>query len=92
MPRLGRITGSVLLVVQLLGPDPVRPHAGRVHDVRGRDRKALAGLLLLAHDAGRLAVLLDQLDRGAPFTHTAPKRSASPSTVRTSRESSVWQS
>ena len=29
---------------------------------------------------------------GAPFTQTAPKRSASPSTVSTSRESSVWQS
>ena len=32
----------VLLAVQLLGADAVRPHAGRVHDVRGRDGEALA--------------------------------------------------
>ena len=62
----------VLLAVQLLGPDPVRPHAGRVHDVRGRDREALAGVALLAYDPRGAPLLLDQLDRArAVHAHRA---------------------
>jgi hypothetical protein len=43
-------------------------------------------------DALRAAALLEQPGDLDPLQHTAPKRSASASTVRTSRASSVWQS
>ena len=55
-----------------------------------------AGVALDAAARGYSVALVEKSDYAAgtssPFAQTAPKRSASPRIVRTSRTSSVWQS
>ena len=73
----GRDPRHLLLVVDLLGPDPVGPDAGRVDDVVGLDLEALAGLGVDAGDAGGAPVAVEQLgDLGA--VQRTPRRSARP--------------
>jgi hypothetical protein len=57
----GRDLRDLGLVVNLVGPDAVRPDAGRVDHVLTQDLERLAGLGLAARDALRDAVLLDKL-------------------------------
>ena len=82
------------LVVQLLGAQPVGPDAGRVDDVRGPDDELGAARGVAHLHAGGAAGLVahEFAGRSGGWRMTAPKRSASPSTVRTRRASSVWQS
>ena len=89
----GRDPRHVLLLDRLLGADAVGEDAGRVDHVVGLDLDPLARLGLDEGDAGGAAVALSSTSvTSAPFSITAPKRSASPRMVRVRRTSSVWQS
>ena len=65
--------GTSSSVVQLLGPDPVRPHAGRVHDVRRPRSRSARRVSCSSHTTpAALPALLDQLDdRRAVHAHRA---------------------
>ena len=93
VPRLGAIRGT---------SSSSRISSGRMRSAQtpvalttfaAPTSNSLAAVGVRAEDAGGLAVVLEiSSTTSAPFKNTAPKRSASPSTVSTSRASSVWQS
>ena len=65
------------LVVELLGPQAVGPHAGRVDDVGGRDDELLPRRRVPGADAPGPAALVDEVDR-PPARSRRPRRSARP--------------
>ena len=81
------------LVVELRRAQPVGPHAGRVDDVRGPHLELGAALAVAHARADRAPGVLQQRRRPRAGSRR-PRRSARPppSTVSTSRASSVWQS
>ena len=92
VPRLGAIRGT--------------SSSARISSGRMRSAQTPVALTTLAALTSKLSPLSASVQRtpaalpsseissttSAPFANTAPKRSASPSTVSTSRASSVWQS
>ena len=92
VPRLGAIRGISSSVEDLVGADPVGPDPGRVDDVGGADLEALARLRVAKATPAAPAALVEHSGHLAPFTTTAPKRSASPRIGQHQAESSVWQS
>ena len=87
VPRLGRMRGTSSSSVQLLGADAVRPDAGRVDDVacrapRTRRRVSVSRTSTPAARPSRST----SSSTSQRLAHTAPKRSASPSTVSTRRD------
>ena len=63
---------DLLLLVELLGADGVRPHASCVHHVGRTDRELPAGDAVQAARAHGAAVLVEQLDHLAPVRHHRP--------------------
>ena len=61
------------LVVQLGGPQPVGPDAGRVDDVGGADLELLAALGVAQARADRAAAVLEQLDGLEPVREDRPE-------------------
>ena len=61
------------LVVELVGADAVRPHAGGVDDRLGRDRERLAGLGVADLGAAGAAALLDQPGHLEPVGEHGPE-------------------
>ena len=74
------------LVVQLAGPQPVGPHAGGVDDVGGADLELLAARASRTRAPTARPPSSSSPSASTPLTATAPKRSASASTVSTSRD------
>ena len=68
-PPAGSDPRHLLLRVDLLGADPVRPYAGRVHDVRRPNLEAAAGHAVHAAHASRARAVLHQADHLAAVRH-----------------------
>ena len=92
VPRLGRMTGTSASSCSSSGPQPVGPHAGGVDDVGGAHLELLAARASRTRAPTARPPSSSSPHASTPLTATAPKRSASASTVSTSRASSVWQS